>query len=176
MLRALLKATRSVWKLYFGVEFMAYYHFAKYTTTDTGMVNTDGSIATDGSDAVYMSPDQVISNTQATLAQRIIISYMPWKRLTLSFLWTWYQMFGYQPGESNNAAGSTYAQEPRRNDVVEHQWSCIFDATFSVYKGFFVALGYSAFAPALQNLGAKVSYNPFDAKYGQVYLDLMMIY
>ncbi|MFH2008394.1 MAG: hypothetical protein ABI333_17545 [bacterium] len=176
MLRALLKATRSVWKLYFGFEFMAYYHFAKYTTTDTDMVTSDGSIATDGSSAVYMSPDQVISNTQATLAERIIISYTPWKRLTLSFLWTWYQMFDYQPGSATNTTGSIYDDEARRSDVVEHQWSCIFDATFSVYKGFFVALGYSAFAPALQNLGKKVSYNPFDAKYGQVYLDLMMIY
>lgn len=161
-LRGLVKATRAVWKLYFGFEFAAYYHFAKYTTTDTSMVATSGNL--------LMTEGQVLSNTQATLSQRLIMSYMPWKRLTLSFLWTFYQMWGYQPNDVN------VGTDPRRVDTVDHAFSAIFDATFSVYKWFYVALGYSAFAPVRQGLRSGVSWNPFDPKYGQVYLDLMMIY
>jgi len=168
-LRGMIKATRAVWKLYFGFEFYAYYHFAKHTTSDTAMV--------DPADNVVMTEGMVLSNTQATLAQRLIFSYTPWKRLTLSFLWTFYQMWGYQPSEAYQGVGSTLITETvRKNDVVNHAFSAIFDATFSVYKWFYIALGYSSFAPVQKGYASGVSWNPFDPLYGQVYLDLMMIY
>ena len=72
--------------------------------------------------------------------------------------------------------GSTYLAEPRTNDRWDYAYSAIFDATAHVWKPFYVAVGYSMFAPVYQNGGHKVSYNPFDPKYGQVYLDLMVIY
>lgn len=168
-LRGLLKATRAVWKLYFGFEFGAYYHFAKYTTTDTSMEDT--------ASGVLMTEGLILSNTQATLSERIIISYMPWKRLTLSFLWTFYQMWGYRPTSTYEGVGSTLiTDEIRKNDVVNHSFSAIFDATFSIYKWFYVALGYSCFAPVQKGYASGNSWNPFDPLYGQVYLDLMMIY
>lgn len=161
-LRALFKVTRSWWKLYFGLELMAYYYFSKYATTDPDR---------------WWDQNYMQSNPWATLAQRIIISYAPIKRLTLSFLWTWYQTMDHYPTEPYDGVGSSFvADRPRRNNKWDYSWACIFDVTVNVWKYFHVALGYSIFAPALQNSGADVSYNPFDAKYGQVYLDLMMIY
>ncbi len=168
-LRGMIKATRAVWKLYFGFEFAAYYHFAKYTTTNTAMEAASSNIV--------MSEGMIVSNTQAMLSQRLIVSYTPWKRLTLSFLWTFYQMWGYQPSSAYQGVGSTLVtDETRRVDVVDHAYSAIFDATFSVYKWFYIALGYSAFAPVRKGYASGDSWNPFDPLYGQVYLDLMMIY
>lgn len=168
-IRGMIKATRMVWKLYFGVELYAYYHFAKYTTTDTALV--------DASDNIVMTEGQVLSNTKVTLSQRFIVSYAPWKRLTLSFLWTFYQKWGYQPRDTFQGVGSTLITDTtRKNDVVNHAFLAIFDATFSVYKWFYIALGYSSFAPVQKGYASGVSWNPFDPLYGQVYLDLMMIY
>jgi hypothetical protein len=168
-LRAMIKATRVVWKLYFGLELYAYYHFARYTTTDTAMV--------DPADNVVMTEGMVLSNTRATLSQRLIVAYTPWKRLTLSFLWTFYQMWGYQPRSAYQGVGSSLVTDAvRKNDVVNHSFLAIFDATFSVYKWFYIALGYSSFAPVQKGYASGVSWNPFDPLYGQVYLDLMMIY
>ncbi len=168
-LRALVKATRSVWKLYFGLELAGYYHFSKYTTTDTAMEAPSSN--------VVMTEGMILSNTQATMSERIIISFMPWRRLTLSFLWTFYQMWGYQPSSAYQGVGSTLVTDaPRRNDVVDHSFSAIFDATLSIYKWFYVALGYSSFTPVRKGYASGPSWNPFDQLYGQVYLDLMMIY
>ncbi len=168
-LRGVLKATRAVWKLYFGFEFGAYYHFARYSTTDTAMQ--------DPSSDIVMTEGMILSNTRVTLSQRLIFAYTPWKRLTLSFLWTFYQRWGYQPTEAYDGVGSTLITDTvRKNDVVYHAFSAIFDATFSVYKWFYIALGYSSFAPVQKGYASGVSWNPFDPLYGQVYLDLMMIY
>lgn len=161
-LRALFKVTRTVWKLYFGVELMFYYYFSRLATADPER---------------WWDPEYMESNPQATLAQRIIVSYSPLKQLTFSFLWTWYQTQDYSPDEPYTGVGSTLVSgRPRINDKWDYSWSCIFDVTYNVWKYFYIAAGYSIFAPALQNGGADVSYNPFNAKYGQVYLDLMMIY
>ena len=160
--RALLKLTRSVWKLYFGLELMFYYYFSKYTTADPDR---------------WWDPSYIDSNPQATLAQRAIVSYTPIKKLTFSFLWTWYQSQDYAPDKAYEGVGSSLVNEdPRKNDLWDYSWSCIFDVTYNVWSHFYVAGGYSIFAPALQNGGHDVSYNPFNPKYGQVYLDLIMIY
>jgi hypothetical protein len=161
-LRALIKLTRTYWKLYFGLELMAYYYFSRYTTADPER---------------WWDPTYIDSNPQATLAQRAIVSYTPIKKLTFSFLWTWYQTQDYAPSEAYDGVGSSLVTDsPRKNDLWDYSWSCILDVTYNVWKWFFIAGGYSIYAPALQNGGHDVSYNPFNPKYAQVYLDLMMIY
>ena len=166
--RALLKLNRTVWKLYFGVELMAYYHFARWST-----VNAAAKV----SDHTYLTEDMMANNAQATFAERVIVSYSPIEKLTFSFMWTWMQLMDYQPGSAYDGVGSTFlADVERKNDLWDHAFSAIFDVTWNVWKWFYLAGGYSVMAPVHQNMGKKVSWNPFDPLYGQVYLDLMVIY
>ena len=161
-MRALVKLTRSLWKFYFGMELMAYYYFSKHTTADPDR---------------WWDPTYMESNPHYGFAERLIVSYSPLKRLTMSFLWTWYQTQDYQPADAYQGVGSTLVtDDPRKNNLWDHSWSCMFDLTYNVWKWFYVSGGYAVFAAALQNGGRDVSYNPFNARYGQVYLDLMMIY
>jgi hypothetical protein len=157
-----LKATKSVWKLYFAVEVMAYYYLSKMATSDPER---------------WWDESYIESNPQVGFGEKITISYSPHDKVSLSFLWTWFQQNDYSPKDAYQGVGSTLITEsPRKAGLWDYSWSCIFDVTWNVWRFLSLSVGYAIDAPALQNGGAKVSYNPFDARYGQVYLDLMMVY
>jgi hypothetical protein len=161
-LRLLLKATKTVKRVYFGLELMGYYFLSKFATTDPDR----------WWDESYMD-----SNPQVAFGERLILSYSPIDPLSFSFMWTWFQQNDYHPKKAYQGVGSTLVNEsPRKNNLWDYSWACVFDVTWNVWKSINLSLGYSIDAPALQNGGRKVSYNPFDARFGQVYLDVMVIY
>jgi len=106
--------------------------------------------------------------------------------LDLSLTWGLYQDRRYQPDAGHGDEwGSSYLQRARAT-AWDHRFRFVLDATYclggirrlpwAALKRTFVSLGYSIYAPQLQNEGHDRSLNPFNAKYALVYTDVSFIY
>ena len=160
--RALLRVSRAYWKMNFKTEFMGYWHFSKYNTSDTSR---------------WWGEYNIASNPWITLGQKLEASYSPIEDLSLTATWTFYQVQDYYPEKAYQGTGSTFITEnPRKNDLWDFNFDCYLDVNYHVYKWFYVSAGYAVYAPVLQNGGHNASYNPFDAKFGNMYLDVLFVY
>ncbi len=186
-LRGFLKLSTSVWKFYFSVEGNAQKYFSKYTTW-----NTD---ETQGSDAWFHRggyDDYVDNNANYGFGQTYTVTFTPFDGLDLSLIWGMSQIRTYS-GDHDlaDAYGSSYLQDPRWA-TWNHAYRFVGDVTFglaalpgvstsptwkdSLINNVYLSVGYAASASQLQNGGRTWSLNPFQKKYGQVYLDLALIY
>ena len=161
-LRLLLKLSRSVWDLDIGLELMGTYRFAKYTTNDPNR---------------WQDADKMDSNGQGGFGERLNISYSPIDMLSVSLTFGLYQTRNYSSGGSYDGVGSTYISgHERESDSWDHSWELGLDSTVHIWEVFYVSLGYVVSQPVLQGDSRGTHYDPFDPKYGSLYLDLMAIY
>jgi hypothetical protein len=179
------KASRTFFdRLYVAIELNAQKYFHKYTTPSTEVAAS--------SEAWLRSAgrDDVIDNSSSFgFGETFTVSYStPLRGLDLSVIWGLYQNRHYQPGEDHlGSAGSSYLGV--RSTGWEHSHRLVLDASFglgalpglregsglhSALKRSFVSLGYASLAPQLLEGGR--SLNPFNPRFAQAYLDLMVVY
>ncbi len=165
--RANLKLGRSFGPVYVSAEANGLRYFHKYTTTDPNQWQEEGNM---------------VSNPGWGLNQRYTLSYSPTQRLSLSLIWSMTQAFDATADSEGNEdpwalSTSTGAYgTSRHSDVADHSWLAVADMTYGLSDNLYVAAGYAAQAPQLQNGGHDRSLNPFNPKYSQLYVDLMFIY
>ncbi len=158
-LRANLKASRAFGPVYLSFELNGLRYFHKYTSSDPERWQEEGNI---------------IANPAWGLNERVTVSYSPTQQLSLSAIWGMTQVTD-EPGRSDALGGSSYLST-RRTDVAEHSFSGILDLTYALSDVVYLSGGYSIDAPQLQNGGHDRSLNPFNEKYAQLYVDLMLVY
>lgn len=165
--RANLKLGRSFGPVYVSAEANGMRYFHEYTSSDTTEWQEEGNIQ---------------NNPGWGLNQRYTLSYSPTQRLSLSLIWSMTQLFDAQADDDGaedpwalSSSGGSYSSS-RLTDVAEHSYLAVADMTYGLSDNLFVAAGYAAQAPQLQNGGHDRSLNPFNPKYSQLYVDLMFIY
>ena len=159
VLRANLKLGRSIGPFYLSAELNGLRFFHRYTTSDPSRWIEEGNM---------------VSNPEWGLNERVTIGYSPTSRLTLSVVWAMTQLSDYE-GSGSELSGSLFARA-RSTDIWEHTFNCVLDMTYSLGDAVYLSGGYSILAPQIQNGGHDRSIDPFNPKYGQVYVDLVLLY
>lgn len=158
-LRAAGRASWGAGPFSLGFEFAGARYFAKYTTSDTSR---------------WLEEDNIGNNTAWSLTQRYSATWMATSQLAFTLYWIMQQAADYE-GEAAPMYGSL-ADTPRDTSVWEHYYTGYLDGTYAFNDNWNLSAGYFLSAPQLQNGGAIVSLNPFNPKYGQLYVDLVFMY
>ncbi|MFA6033193.1 MAG: hypothetical protein WC889_09875 [Myxococcota bacterium] len=180
--RGILKLSLKFWKMYLGAEANGQYYMNKYYATNLNdSPNAPDWVFSMGSD------EFVENNTWYGFGQTFIVGITPVDGLDVTFSWANYQSRRYDLSNDpmkrqNNLPGEQFWS---------YSWRFVTDVTYSfgelpavknsylkdtLLSSFAVSVGYFCFAPQLQNGGRTTSFNPFDPKYGQFYIDLAIAY
>jgi hypothetical protein len=182
-LRLVGRVSRSFGPLYLALELNGQKYFHRHTSWETE--------ENPGGDAWLRSAgreDYLENNTSFGLGQTFTATISPLSGLDLSLIWSFYQSRHYAPAAGHDDRyGSSFLQRPRWTGW-SHSYRLVGDLTFGLgalpwlesagwreaLSKIYLSLGYHCLAPQLREGGR--SLNPFDPKYAQVYLDLMVIY
>lgn len=172
-------------RLYVALELNAQKYFHRYTTPSTEVApSSEAWLRSAGRD------DVVDNSSSFGFGETLTVTYStPLRGLDLSAIWGLYQNRHYQPGEGHAAsAGSSFLSTPRTTGW-EHSHRLVLDLTYALgslpgvregsavhaaLRRSYLSLGYASLAPQLLEGGR--SLNPFNPRYAQAYLDLMVVY
>lgn len=158
-LRGNLGAARNLGPFRLSFTLSGLRYLSRYTTSDTSRWQESGNIA---------------SNPAWGVMETYQLSYSATDQLSFTAIWQMKQVRDHA-GEASDLAGMD-AGKPRRTDVWKHSFGCILDVSYVFTEHVFLSAGYGIAANQLQNGGHDLSLNPFNPKYGQIYLDLAFTY
>lgn len=185
-LRLVGTATRTIGPVTLSLQVNAQKYFFRHTTW-----STDESA---GSQTWFSSAgreDYIENNASYGLGESLTGTYSTPIGLDLSASYGLYQTRPYAPDEGHdNTSGSSLVDQPR-DTVWSHSFRLVLDATYGLghlpwvdaqsasgklLSKTYLSLGYSNFAPQLPADSRGRNLNPFRAKYGSAYFDILVLY